>query len=77
MATASTASQLQRHRPQEVRKEDKVKFNRVEKLTLTVSCPQLESVNFNGAGDIDASRLDCKDFSSRANGLGSIKRPKN
>ena len=39
--------------------------------------PVAESIVNAHGKHIDASRLDCKDFSSRANGLGSIKRPKN
>jgi hypothetical protein len=56
-----------------VRKEDKVKFNRVEKLTLTVSCPQLESVNFNGAVDFSApAGIEAPAFSAEVNGAADM-----
>lgn len=56
-----------------VSKDNKYKFNRAEKITLTVSCPQLEAVKVNGAVDFDApTGITATNFSVEVNGAADM-----
>lgn len=54
-------------------KDNKIKFKNLRKVTLTVSCPELESIEFFGAVDFSAPEgISTTDFSVDANGAADM-----
>lgn len=56
-----------------ISKDNKIKFSKIETITLTVSCPELEAVNFNGAVDFSApAGIAAPEFSAEVNGAADM-----
>ena len=56
-----------------VSKDSKISFNKLQKVTLKVSCPELKEVNFNGAVEFSApTGISAPDFKVEVNGAADI-----
>lgn len=56
-----------------VSKDNKISFNKPQKVTLRISCPELESLNVAGAVEFSApSGISAPQFSADVNGAGDL-----